>query len=126
MNWTARYAAFDFHPRLCFPRAAAEPPRRLCSCGVSSVPLFPQESSPALQSTARSSYIRETYVHHEHKKTRTIHPFLIDSSCFTLTKLLLFQPLFLRLNMLSKRPNLINHIKRLIDCQIRQQDPAVH
>ncbi|MED3820843.1 hypothetical protein ABEY63_03350 [Priestia aryabhattai] len=27
-------------------RAAAEPPRRLRSCGISSVPLFPQESSP--------------------------------------------------------------------------------
>jgi len=35
----------DFRARLRFPRAAAEPPRRLRSCGVSSVPLFPQESS---------------------------------------------------------------------------------
>ncbi|MED3998571.1 hypothetical protein [Priestia aryabhattai] len=68
MNWTARDAAVDFHARLRFPRTAAEPPRRFCSCGVSSVPLFPQESSPALQSTARSSYKRETYVHYEHKK----------------------------------------------------------
>ncbi|WP_274609591.1 EAL domain-containing protein [Priestia megaterium] len=33
---------------------------------------------------------------------------------------------FLRLNRFSKRPNLVKHIKRLIDCQIRQQDPAVH
>ncbi|MED3869390.1 hypothetical protein P4574_10340 [Priestia megaterium] len=27
-----------------FPRAAAEPPRRIGSCGVSPVPLLPQES----------------------------------------------------------------------------------
>jgi len=39
-------SAVDFRARLRFPRAAAEPPRRLHSCGVSSVPLFPQESSP--------------------------------------------------------------------------------
>ncbi|MCQ9283475.1 hypothetical protein NQ129_16915 [Priestia aryabhattai] len=38
--------AVDFRARLRFPRAAAEPPRRLRSCGVSPAPLFPQESSP--------------------------------------------------------------------------------
>ncbi|WP_153254547.1 hypothetical protein [Priestia megaterium] len=41
----ARYTAVDFRARLRFPRAADEPPRRLRSCGVSPVPLFPQESS---------------------------------------------------------------------------------
>ncbi|MGG0486392.1 hypothetical protein ABEY65_23620 [Priestia aryabhattai] len=45
MSWTAFYTADDFRAGLRFPRAAGEPPRRLCSCGVSPVPLFPQESS---------------------------------------------------------------------------------
>ncbi|UYP07024.1 hypothetical protein [Priestia megaterium] len=45
MSLTACYTAVDFRARLRFPRAADEPPRRLRSCGVSSVPLFPQESS---------------------------------------------------------------------------------
>ncbi|MCM3192254.1 hypothetical protein ABIC37_003008 [Priestia megaterium] len=42
LHWTA----VNFRARLRFPRADDEPPRRLRSCGVSSVPLFPQESSP--------------------------------------------------------------------------------
>ncbi|WP_277448125.1 hypothetical protein [Priestia sp. P5] len=46
MSWTAYYTAVDFRARLRFPRAAAEPPHRLRSFGVSPVPLFPQESSP--------------------------------------------------------------------------------
>ncbi|MED4008377.1 hypothetical protein P4629_23610 [Priestia aryabhattai] len=46
MSWTAYDTAIDFRARLRFPRAAAEPPRRFRSCGVSPVPLFPQESSP--------------------------------------------------------------------------------
>ncbi|MFL0473106.1 hypothetical protein ACH0CI_14055 [Priestia sp. 179-F W1.4 NHS] len=46
MTWTACDTAVDFRTRLCFPRAGAEPPRRLLSCGVSPAPLFPQESSP--------------------------------------------------------------------------------
>ncbi|MCM3792295.1 MULTISPECIES: hypothetical protein [Priestia] len=46
MSWTAYDTAIDFRARLRFPRAAAEPPRRLRSCGVSPVPLFPQEPSP--------------------------------------------------------------------------------
>jgi hypothetical protein len=37
----------------------------------------------------------KTYVHHDYKTTRTIHPFLMDSSCLTLTTLLLSQPHFL-------------------------------
>ncbi|MEF9464408.1 hypothetical protein [Priestia megaterium] len=37
--------AVDFRTRLRFPRASGEPPRRLRSCGVSPVPLFPQESA---------------------------------------------------------------------------------
>ncbi|MEH7517150.1 hypothetical protein [Priestia megaterium] len=37
----------DFHARLRFPRATDEHPRRVHSCGVSSLPLFPQESSPS-------------------------------------------------------------------------------
>ncbi|MCY9016434.1 hypothetical protein MOF32_00265 [Priestia megaterium] len=36
----------DFHARLRFPPAAGEPLRRVRSCGVSPIPLFPQESSP--------------------------------------------------------------------------------
>ncbi|WP_459993718.1 hypothetical protein [Priestia megaterium] len=40
------YIAVNFRARLRFPRPADEPPRRLRACGVSSVPLFPQESSP--------------------------------------------------------------------------------
>ncbi|WP_426629817.1 hypothetical protein [Priestia megaterium] len=48
MIWTACYTAVDFRARLRFPRAAVEPPHRLCSCGVSPVPLFPQESSSCL------------------------------------------------------------------------------
>ncbi|MCY9024205.1 hypothetical protein MOF32_14820 [Priestia megaterium] len=39
MIWTACSTAVSFRARLHFPR-------RLRSCGVSSVPLFPQESSP--------------------------------------------------------------------------------
>ena len=35
MSWTAYYTAVDFRARLCFPRAAAEPPRRFRSYGVS-------------------------------------------------------------------------------------------
>jgi len=46
MSWTACYNAVDFRARLRFPRAAGEPPRRLRSCGLSPIPLFPQESSP--------------------------------------------------------------------------------
>nr|WP_183128436.1 hypothetical protein [Priestia megaterium] len=46
MSWTAYDTAIDFRARLRFPRAAAEPPRRFRSYGVSPVPLFPQESSP--------------------------------------------------------------------------------
>jgi len=46
MSWTACDTAVDFRARLRFPRAPAEPPRRLRSCGVSPVALFPQESSP--------------------------------------------------------------------------------
>ncbi|MED4209274.1 hypothetical protein [Priestia megaterium] len=42
----ACYIAVNFRARLRFPRPADEPPRRLRACGVSSVPLFPQESSP--------------------------------------------------------------------------------
>ncbi|MBX9967670.1 hypothetical protein H7K06_09045 [Priestia aryabhattai] len=42
---TACDTAINFRAGLRFPRAAAEPPRRLCSCGVSPFPLFPQESS---------------------------------------------------------------------------------
>ncbi|MDR7244783.1 hypothetical protein [Priestia megaterium] len=39
------YTAVDFRARLRFPRAAAAPPRRFRSCGVSPIQLFPQESS---------------------------------------------------------------------------------
>jgi len=46
MSWTAYYTAVDFRAKLRFPRAVAEPPRCLRSWGVSSVPLFPQDSSP--------------------------------------------------------------------------------
>ncbi|MBX9993255.1 MULTISPECIES: hypothetical protein [Priestia] len=48
MSWTACYTAVDFRARLRFPRAAVDPPRRLRSCGVSPIPLSPQESSPCL------------------------------------------------------------------------------
>jgi hypothetical protein len=41
--------AVDFHARLRFPRAVGEPPRRVCSCGVSPNKLFPQESSSFTQ-----------------------------------------------------------------------------
>jgi len=45
MSWTAYYTAVDFRARLRFPRAAAEPPRRL---------RFSRRSLRlALQSTAR-------------------------------------------------------------------------
>jgi len=44
--WIACYTAVDFRVRLRFPRAAGEPPRRQDSCGVSPVPLSPQESWP--------------------------------------------------------------------------------
>ncbi|MGG1072227.1 hypothetical protein ABE178_20630 [Priestia megaterium] len=53
MSWTACATAVDFRTSLRFPRVADEPPRRLRSCGVSSVPLFPQEFSPCSPSTAR-------------------------------------------------------------------------
>jgi len=43
---SAWYTAADFRARLRFPRTADEPPRRLGSCGVSSLPLFPKKSSP--------------------------------------------------------------------------------
>jgi len=46
MSWTTCDTAVDFRARLRFPREAAEPHRRLCSCGVSPVPFFQQESSP--------------------------------------------------------------------------------
>ncbi|MGB3566001.1 MAG: hypothetical protein WBA30_02485 [Priestia megaterium] len=46
MSLNACYTAVDFRARLRFPRAAGKPPRRLCSCGISPVPLSPQESSP--------------------------------------------------------------------------------
>ncbi|MEH7590662.1 hypothetical protein V7247_28395 [Priestia megaterium] len=42
LHWTA----VNFRARLRFPRVVDEPPRRLRSCGVSPVSLFPQESSP--------------------------------------------------------------------------------
>jgi len=45
MSRTAFDTAVDFRARLRFPRADAEPPRRIRSCGVSPIPLFPQESS---------------------------------------------------------------------------------
>ncbi|MED3918279.1 hypothetical protein P4605_06840 [Priestia aryabhattai] len=51
----ACYIAVEFRARLRFPRGAGEPPRHVRYCGVSPIPLFPQESSPALQSTARSN-----------------------------------------------------------------------
>ncbi len=38
MSWTAYYTAVDFHARLRFPRAAAEP-RRFRAYRVSSLPL---------------------------------------------------------------------------------------
>ncbi|MEH6912445.1 hypothetical protein V7Y60_00130 [Priestia megaterium] len=43
---TACDPAADFRARRRFPRAAAEPPRRLRSWGGSPVPLLPQESLP--------------------------------------------------------------------------------
>ncbi|NLR43368.1 hypothetical protein [Priestia megaterium] len=46
MVWGTCYTAADFRARRRFPRAAAEPPRHLRSCGVSPVPLLPQESLP--------------------------------------------------------------------------------
>ncbi|MBU3569701.1 hypothetical protein IUJ58_01060 [Priestia aryabhattai] len=42
----ACYKAVDFYARLRFPQAAAEPPRRVRSCGGLSVLLFPQKSWP--------------------------------------------------------------------------------
>ncbi|WP_328147831.1 hypothetical protein [Priestia megaterium] len=48
MSRTVCNTAADFRARLRFPRAAGEPPRRLCSRGVLPVLLFPQESSPYL------------------------------------------------------------------------------
>jgi len=59
MSWTACYTAVDFHARLRFPRAAAEPPRHLCFSRTS--------LSLALQSTARRNETDETYVHHNKK-----------------------------------------------------------
>ncbi|WP_208756433.1 hypothetical protein [Priestia megaterium] len=41
----ACYIEVNFRARLGFPRAADEPPRRLRTCGVLSIPLLPQESS---------------------------------------------------------------------------------
>ncbi len=35
MSWNAYYTTVDFRARLRFPRAAAEPPRRFRTCGVS-------------------------------------------------------------------------------------------
>ncbi len=46
--WIACYIAVDFRARFRFLRAAGESPRRLRSCEVSLIPLFPQESSPCL------------------------------------------------------------------------------
>ncbi|MFE4121572.1 hypothetical protein [Priestia sp. YIM B13486] len=46
MSWTASYTAIDFRAKLRFPQEVDEPPRRLRFCGVLSLPLLPQESSP--------------------------------------------------------------------------------
>ncbi|MBU8687615.1 hypothetical protein KM918_09730 [Priestia megaterium] len=62
------YTAINFRARLRFPRAAPELPRRF-RFSRSSLRL-------ALQSTAKSRYIYETYVHH-HKKNPNEFDFLL-------------------------------------------------
>lgn len=47
---SARHRLFiDFRPRRRFSRAEGKPPRRVCSCGVLPIPLFPQESPSFLK-----------------------------------------------------------------------------
>jgi hypothetical protein len=53
-----------------FPRASAKSPRRLRSCGVSSVSLFPQESPP-------STSITYKYIFFPLKKERFLYLFKI-------------------------------------------------
>ena len=57
MSWTAYDTAVDFRAKLRFPRAAAEPPRRLRSCGVHLFRFSRRSLRLALQSTARRNKI---------------------------------------------------------------------
>ena len=84
MIWTACSTAVDFRARLRFPRAGDEPPRRFAPAGSHLFRFSRRSLHLALQPTAIS-----TCVHRDYKKTRTIYPFLIDSSCFTFMKLFL-------------------------------------
>ncbi|MED4393155.1 hypothetical protein P4699_23600, partial [Priestia aryabhattai] len=59
-SWTAFYTADDCRAGLRFPRAAAEPPHRFRSCGVSPVPLFRRSLRLALQSAAKRNETDET------------------------------------------------------------------
>jgi len=82
------HRCYNFRARFRFPRAAGDPPRPLRFCGVSSIPLSPQECL-ALYSTVRSTYISITYMKSTfiitRKKIRTI-----DRSDFPSTKILCF------------------------------------
>ena len=49
--------AVDFHAYLRFPRAGREPPQRICACGVSRSPLFPQESPICVEINSYGCYL---------------------------------------------------------------------